>query len=123
METKILHYFKCVGCKDCDAAVTNRYLLANNEKEFQDDVRALKRTLIREVDSAMETLEIKMKTDKRIHELNTNMDDILKKKVQEAIRTRKSEHMTSDAIEEIFEKLWTEATGDILRNVRYAEER
>ena len=121
LEAKILHYFQCAGCKDCNATVTNRHLLANNEKEFQDDIRFLKRTLLREIESAMDKLEIKMKTDKRIHELSTDMDGILQSKVQEAIRTRKDEHLTDKAIEDIFETLWTEATGDALRNARHAE--
>ena len=74
VEKRILHYFQCNGCKDCDAEVTNRHLLKNNEKEFQDEVRHLQRTLVREIDDAMEDLEIRMRTDKRIHELSTSMD-------------------------------------------------
>ena len=69
----------------------------------------------------MEDLEVKMKTDKRIHELSTEMDDILKKKVKETIGTRKAKDLTERGIEAIFEKLWTEAAGDILRNARHAE--
>ena len=121
MEARIMHYFKCGGCKDCSAAVTNRHLLADNEKEFQDDVKILKRTLIRQVESAMEDLEVKMKTDKRIHELSTEMDDILKKKVKETIGIRKAKDLTERDIEAIFEQLWSEAAGDILRNARHAE--
>ena len=121
VEKRILHYFQCTGCRDCDAEVTNRHLLANNEKEFKDEVRHLQRTLVREIEDAMEDLEIRMRTDKRIHELSTSMDGILKKKVQEAIRNRKGQDLSGEAIEEIFEDIWAEAAGDILKSSKEAE--
>ena len=121
IEETIMHYFQCAGCDGCSAAVANRHLLSDNEKEFQDDVRILKRALVREVESTMENLEVKMKTDKRIHELSTEMDDILKRKVQEAIASQKTEHLTPENIEETFHHLWTDAAGDILRKAKDVE--
>ena len=121
MEERITHYFQCGGCDDCNATVTNRHLLANNEKEFQDDIRMIKRSLTREVESSMRHFEVKMKTDARIHELSIEMDSILKKKVQDAIASCKAEHLTEENIEEAFEELWRDATGDILRNAKQAE--
>ena len=121
VEKRILHYFQCNGCKDCDAEVTNRHLLANNEKEFKDEVRHLQRTLVREIEDAMEDLEIRMRTDKRIHELSTSMDGILKSKVQEAIRNRKGQDLSGQKIEEIFEDIWAEAAGDVLKSSKQAE--
>ena len=121
MEKRILHYFQCSGCKDCSAEVKNRHLLANNEKEFKDEVRHLHRTIEKEIEMAMENLEITMRTDKRIHELSTSMDGTLKMKVQDAIKYRKAEHLSSRAIEDIFEQLWSETTGDILRNAKHSE--
>ena len=121
MEERITHYFQCAGCDDCNAAVTNRHLLANNEKEFQDDIRMLKRSLAREIESTMRHFEVKMKTDTRIHELSMEMDEILKRKVQDAIASCKAEHLTEENIEEAFEELWQDAAGDILRNVKHTE--
>ena len=121
MEERITHYFQCPGCDDCNAVVTNRHLLANNEKEFQDDIRMLKRSLTREIESTMRHFEVKMKTDTRIHELSTEMDEILKKKVQNAVTSCKAEHLTEENTEEVFKELWQDAAGDILRNVKQAE--
>ena len=121
MEERITHYFQCAGCDECNAAVTNRHLLANNEKEFHDDIRMLKRSLAREIESTMRHFEAKMKTDTRIHELSTEMDEILKRKVQDAITSCKAEHLTEGNIEEAFEELWQDAAGDILRNAKHAE--
>ena len=93
MEEDVMHYFQCTGCKDCDNDVQNRHLLINNEKEFEDEVRALKRSLTREMDEMMENVEIKLTTDEHINRLSTEVDYILNKKVQEAIAARKSENM------------------------------
>ena len=118
VERKILHYFRCAGCSECSAEVTNRHLLANNEKEFEDEVRSLRRTLTKEVNSAMDSLETKMQTDTSIHRLSKEMDDTLRKKVKEVISTRKSDNLKKETIEEMFDVLWTEATGDILRTMK-----
>ena len=120
MEKRVLHYFQCSGCKDCSAEVKNRHLLANNEKEFKDEVGHLHRTLEKEIETAMEHSEDRIRTDKRLHELSKIMDGILKIKVQEAIKYRKAEHLSSEAIEDIFQHLWLEATGDILRNAKHS---
>ena len=121
VEKRILHYFRCNGCKDCNSEVTNRHLLANNEKEFQDEVRNLQRTLVREIEDAMEDLQIRMRTAEGIHKLSTSMDGILKSKVQEAIRNRKGHHLNRQIIEDIFEDIWEEAAGDVLESSKQAE--
>ena len=59
-----------------------------------------------------------MQTDTRIHRLSQEMDDALRKKVQEVIRIRKADGLKKDDIEEMFDLLWTEATGDILRTMK-----
>ena len=119
VEKKIMHYFRCAGCNECSAEVTNRHLLANNEKEFEDEIKSLGRTLTKEVNSAMDSLETKMQTDTSIHRLSQEMDDTLRTKVQEVIRTRKSDGLRKEDIEEMFDVLWTEATGDILRTMKF----
>ena len=121
VEERITHYFQCAGCDDCNAAVTNRHLLVNSEKEFHDDIRMLKRSLTREIESTMRHFEVKMKTDTRIHELSTEMDEIRKRKVQDAIASSKAEHLTEENIEKAFKELWQDAAGDILRNAKHAE--
>ena len=121
LDTTMDHYFKCGGCKDCDVSVANRHLLVNNEIEFKEEVKAVKRALLKEVDVSLENLAFRMKTTKRLHELNRGMDEVLTKKVQEAISTRKSEGLTREAIEQIFEELWKEAVGDITRNAPRAD--
>ena len=118
VEKKIMHYFHCAGCNECNAEVTNRHLLANNEKEFEDEVKSLGRTLTKEVNSAMDSLETKMQTDTSIHRLSQEMDNTLRKKVKEVIRTRKSDDLKKETIEEMFDLLWAEATGDILRTMK-----
>ena len=94
VERRVLHYFQCVGCKDCDKTVKNRHLLASNEKEFRDDVKSLHRSLVKQVESSMEQLKLKLKVDERIHGLGAHMDNVLKRNVEEAIQSRKSEDLT-----------------------------
>ena len=118
IEKKIMHYFRCAECNECSAEVTNRHLLANNEKEFKDEIKSLGRALTKEVNSAMDSLETKMQTDTSIHRLSQEMDDALRKKVQEVIRIRNSDGLKKEAIEEMFDLLWTQATGDILRTMK-----
>ena len=116
LEKEVGHYFQCGGCEKCDATVANRKLLANNEKEFADEVAALRRTLVREVDIAFENLEFRMKADKAIHDLNRDMDETISKKVNEAITAQKGEQLPKEQVEDMFEALWKEVTGDILRH-------
>ena len=123
LEKDILHYFQCIGCNDCSDDVRNRHLLANYEKEFRNELENLSRGLQREFASTVDKLEISLRADNRIHQLNTEMDDILKRNVHEAIRRKKTERSTGDAFEDIFAQLWAESTGDILRMARYMEEK
>ena len=116
LEKEVGHYFQCGGCDKCDATVANRKLLANNEKEFSDEVGALRRALLREVDIAFENLEFRMKADKTIHDLNRDMDETISKKVNEAISAQKGDQLSKEEVEDMFETLWKEVTGDILRN-------
>ena len=85
VEKMVMHYFQCLGCNECDTDVKNRHLIADNEKEFKDEIRTLQRALNREIDGSMDNLEVKMKTDQCVHDMSREMDQILKKKVKEAI--------------------------------------
>ena len=123
LEKDVLHYFQCIGCNGCSDDVRNRHLLANYEKEFKTELENLSRGLHREFESTVNKLEISLKADDRIHQLNTEMDDILKRNVHEAIRRRKTERSTGEAFQDIFKQLWAESTGDILRMARYMEEK
>ena len=119
IEKTILHYFQCSGCDECSSDVTGRHLLANNEKEFCDEVQSLKRALIKETDSAMDNLDVKLKIDTRMYQLNTEMDDFLVNKVKETIRSQKSENLERQVIEELFESFWKDAAYDVLTVTRY----
>ena len=107
-------YFQCAGCKDCNAEVTNRHQLANNEKEFEDEVRYIERTMIQEVDTQFDELQFSLRYERSIQQLSTNMNDVLKERVQEALRTIKTEHLTKESTEENFNSLWTRVSKDIL---------
>ena len=113
IDDKIMHYFKCAGCKECNEDVRNRYLLANNEKEFQDDIRNVEKTITREMEQTLEDMEIKMTTDEQFNNLSAKMDEILTKKVHEAIASRKSRDDSEQTTEMMFSALWEEATRDI----------
>ena len=118
---KIEHYFQCIGCKDCKSTVKNRDLLSNNEKEFNDEIRSLIRTLCKELNTSLEILEARLKTDLSIHKLSTEMDAKLKQKVGEAIQGQKGQNYSKQAIESMFNDLWDEATRDILKTARCLE--
>ena len=122
LDDEISHYFKCEGCSKCDAKVKHRNLLANNEHEFKEDVQAIKRTLIREMELSLENLALKIKLESHIRELSKDMDETLTLKVQETIKTRKSESLGEKAVEEVFDELWTTSVGDILRCVSVTHE-
>ena len=117
IEKNILHYFQCVGCKNCDEDVRNRHLLSENEKEFQDDIKSLRRLLQKEMNSTLEKLEIKLKANSRLNQLSKDMDIRLKEKVQHAIQQQKSDALTEAEKENIFSELWKKETGDILREI------
>ena len=114
IKERIMHYFQCPGCKSCSAEVTNRHLLTNSEREFREEIRYLELTMIREIEARFESLERRMTTDDHIQRLSREMNNILKKKVQEALRGMIPVHLTSASIEEIFDNLWTNVTRDIL---------
>ena len=118
---KIEHYFQCIGCKNCKSSVKNRHLLSNNEKEFNDEIKSLIRTLLKESNTSLEKFEIRMKTDLSIHRLSTEMDAKLKQKVEEAIKSQKGQNLSKQAVERIFDGLWHEATRDILKTARCLE--
>ena len=121
MDDKIMHYFQCIGCKDCDSTVKNRHLLSRNEKEFSDEIESLIRTLFRELNTSMDNLEVRMKTNLSIHKLNIEMDAKLKQRVGETIKSQKGQNFSKEAVEGMFNDLWHEATHDILKTARRLE--
>ena len=96
--------------------------LANNRKEFEDEINTLQRNLPREVDESLDNLTLKMKAEKGIHQLAQEMDNTLRRKVQETIKMQRSENLGEEAIEEIFKKLWAETGGEILCNAHGSQE-
>ena len=118
---KILHYFRCTGCGDCSTTVKNRHLLANNEKEFLDEVNILWSTLEDDVESFLLNMEIKVKTDESVRELSMQMNSILKRKVQEAIQNRHTEDVTEQQVQDWFEDLWKKSAADIQRLIKRKE--
>ena len=120
---KIEHYFQCIGCQDCKSFVKNRHLLSNNEKEFSDEIKSLIGTLHKELNTNMENLELRVKTDLDIHRLSTEMDANLKQKVAKAIVSQKEPNLSKQTIENMFDNLWHEATRDILNTVTRLEKK
>ena len=116
MRVRIQHYFQCPGCTDCNSAVKNRHLLANNEKEFEDEVNWLRRTLERELDSAMEELEVRMDIEILIQDMDQKMNDRLKNKVRQILSLNKSKEITKEEAEKGFKDLWDEMTQDAVRS-------
>ena len=45
LDKAVSHYFTCKGCNDCKA-VKHKNLLANNEKDFRDEVQAVRKKLL-----------------------------------------------------------------------------
>ena len=119
MKERIQHYFDCNGCDDCKSGnIQRRHLLADHQKEFQDDIRSLKKTLSKEVNNAMDVLKVKLQANERIDNMSNKMDQVLKERVQKEILKRQSIKSPQEQIELIFNELWAEATGDILKEAR-----
>lgn len=112
INNKINHYFHCAGCDDCNREVTDRHLISNNEKEFQDEVRDLNRKLLKETETGMDRFLLKLETLKSINDLNVEINGILKKKVLEAYEQVNST-ASQEEVKNIFEVLWQEATRGI----------
>ena len=121
VETKIMHYFQCAGCGDCSLVVKNRHLLANNRKEFHDEVNVLWTTLRQDVKSFMLNLAIEIKTEEKIRQLSKQMDNILTEKLQEVVRDGRSEDFDETEVDDLFEKMCSDFAGDITRMVRQEE--
>ena len=121
MRKRIQHYFRCQGCKSCSSTVKNRNLLANNEKEFLDDVTEVKKTLKKEIELYMDKLKVNMETEMWINEMSTGMDDVLKQKVKETISLLTPEELTKEKTEQIFEDLWKDAAKEILQKSKSIE--
>ena len=122
VEKKVLHYFRCLGCAECSSSVTNRYLLVNNEKEFQDEVQSLKQALIKELNFCMETFEKQMNAEKQMNQQSIEMDIKLKRRVDETIQSGKSEKLSKGELQKMFDKLWDEATRNILQSVKEVDQ-
>ena len=122
LRISIGNYFPCEHEKgtekDCCKAQKISNLPIDNKKEFEDNTNNLQRTLINEVHTRMDALKIKVQTDIRIHQLSTEMDETLKRRVQELVREQKSKNLQKTEIERIFNEMWTNATGDIMRKVK-----
>ena len=114
MRTTIQHYFKCPGCSGCDFTVKNRHLLANNEKEFEDDVNWLHKTLIKELELSMEELKVRMEIEIFLREMEKEINEKLKKKVREIFSMQKSEEITKEVIEKEFRDFWEELTRNAM---------
>ena len=121
IEKKILHYFQCAGCNNCKDYIKNRHLLSENEKEFHDDIKSLKRLLEREMTSTLDKLEIKLKPKTCLNQLEEDMDIRLKEKVQQAIEHQKSDRLSEADKERIFRELWKNETGSILRDITLSD--
>ena len=114
MRTTIEHYFKCPGCSGCDFTVKNRHLLANNEKEFEDDVNWLHKTLIKELELSMEELKVRMEIEIFLREMEVEINDKLRKKVREIFSMQKPEDITKEVVEKEFRNFWEELTRDAM---------
>ena len=116
MKEKIQHYFDCDGCDECKSgSIERRHLLADHQKEFQDDIDTLKKTLSKEANNAMDVLKVKLKANERIDGMSNEMDQVLKKRVQKEILKRQPMKTSQEQVEHIFNDIWAKAAGDILK--------
>ena len=114
LRENILHYFECGGCQKCNTKVNCRDQLANYKKAFEEETNILQTRLIWEVHDSLEKLALKIAAEKNIYQLDRRMDDIIRDKVQEVIKERKSDNLGKDDIGVIFDELWKNTAGDIL---------
>ena len=69
IKEKISHYFRCPsGCNDSNKNIQNRHLLSKYEKDFDDDIDFLQKSLTREVDTTFEKLELRINASKQIRQ-------------------------------------------------------
>ena len=119
MKKRIQHYFACDGCDNCKSGnIERRHFLADRQKDFLDDIHTLKETLSKEVNNAMDVLKVKLQANARIDDMSCKMDQVLKERVQKEILKRQSMKTPQDQVELIFNELWADAAGDIVKEAR-----
>ena len=118
LSSSILHYFDCPGCstKDCSKEVRNRQLLRDYKSEFVHDIKRFQEAL-EEVNVSTDNLETELTTSMSLYQLGRQMDDILKRRVQYVIGQKKSEVLTEEETESIFDELWKTETDEIPRKI------
>ena len=119
MKKSMQHYFQCKnGCDKCNTEIKNRHLLAKHEKEFQDDVEDLKKGLMRELTKVMDKLDLRLKADKRINQMNAEMHGQLKKKIKKIVEEQKEVGLEKGGMEKIFNDWWKAEAGAILKSIQ-----
>ena len=123
LQKKINGCFPCDHDRDhqdyCCKAVKISNLHIENKKEFESNIDTLKLGLNHDVLTRTNDLKLKVSTQIRIKQLSRDMDKILKKRVHDLVREQKSKHLADKEITHIFNKMWADATGDIMRQLQW----
>ena len=115
----ILHYFKCPSCSKCSAEVRNRHFLKHYKGEFKRDIERFEITLKEENKQSAENFTEDVVASIHIKQLSSQMDTLIKKKVQELIEKMisQSESLTGEQMERSFEDLWKTVADEIWKKI------
>ena len=116
----IRHYFKCSGCSKCSAEVRNRHFLRDYKSEFERDVTRFGIMLNEEVNQSSENLRADLAASIYINKLSSQMDSLIKMKVQELIEkmiAQSRSELTEVKKKRSFDDLWNTVTDEILTKI------
>ena len=124
IKESITSYFPCEHDKreqSCCKVSKISNLQISNKRAFEDKVESLKQMLCAHVQTRMDALRVRTAADVCGHRLGREMDEILRIKVQQLVKIQKPKNLEmkeSDDLREIFEEMWKDATGSVMRQVR-----
>ena len=114
LHKEISHYFTCGGCDQCNATIDNRHLISNKSSDFLDSIQHVKITLFDEVEHFFQHFTPKIKAQLHIQQLSKEIDDTLRRRVQQLLQEHKSKAFDRKTLDEVFRNMWTEATSSII---------
>ena len=119
----IMHYFKCSGCTECSPEVRNRHFLKDYKSGFEHDIEIFEETLKEEINQSAENLRVELAASIDRNQQSSQMDDLIKKKLQDLIDEMMPQSLTEENKRESFDRLWTNVEEEILKKINPKEKK
>ena len=121
LSKSIMHYFNCSGCTECSPEVRNRHFLRGYKSEFGDDIKRFGEKLKEELKQSVENLREELETSIYLNQLSSQMDELIKKWVQELTQKIMSKSLTEKNVRRSFDRFWTNVVDAVLKKTNPKE--